>query len=192
MRGVLVSARALEALFFVLVLHSPALVGCTTEASPSQPPPSSGDGGVAADAEGEAGDGAASGPFCSTTLDAFCAKVGVTCERDWQAAMRAAITPPSYCSGRSDGVLTEECGEYEVLESRGVDTGEDDYYEKSTGSLVAIVALSANCGCSTCLGGPVAFAPVTSCGPAVSACPGADGGEGGASDGSAREASQGD
>jgi hypothetical protein len=57
------------------------------------------------------------------------------------------------------------CGQYDLIESNGVDTGYSYYYDHATGQLVAILGRSANFGGSVkCVGGPPSGFSEPTCG----------------------------
>jgi hypothetical protein len=133
--------------------------------------------------EGEAGDIAdaahvlegavADGPFCPQSLDAFCAMTNAGCVRDWTTALQTAVAAAAdgsqYCC-RSCGVeKIEVCGGYNVLLQSGADSVGRDYYDATTGKLVAVVGYNANLGTYQCVGGPPNFGP-PSCSSSMSLC----------------------
>jgi hypothetical protein len=102
---------------------------------------------------------------CTQDLQALCAMPGAGCVDDWSTALRMAMASPS--SPEFVRYWVKVCGDYNVLLDNGFDTGEDDYYDKTTGKLVAVVASSSNCGCQTCAGGPADFVISASCSPST-------------------------
>ena len=52
-------------------------------------------------------------------------------------------------------VLSTSCGSYDIAYQRGVDTAVESYYERTNGTLVAAVSVSANVGSGRfCIAGP--------------------------------------
>ncbi len=121
---------------------------------------------------GERGDADArdaDGPTCSSSVDDWCAQV--RCLRTRAAAVDAASSPaPSYCPA----VSIAACGVYDVVAWMFVDTSEWDYYEATTGDLVAVVTQGNN-GDLLCAG-PADFVQPTCASATVFPCASADAG----------------
>lgn len=103
-------------------------------------------------------------PICQESLDAWCASAQwpMCTPRDWASAVRTPASGQS-CAGWSASV----CGAYNVLSQRSIDSGQDDYYEKLTGQLVAIVSTG---NVEVCLGGPPDFTLPSPCSPSMPLC----------------------
>ncbi len=117
---------------------------------------------------GEARD--ADGLTCSSSVDDRCEHVA--CFRTRAAAVDAASSPaPSYCPA----VSIAACGAYDVLAWNNVDTSEWDYYDATTGDLVAVVT-QGPFGDASCVAGPADFVQPTCASPTVFPCASADAG----------------
>lgn len=96
---------------------------------------------------------------CQESLDAWCA-MPTGCIGDWASAVHTV--PDQGCWGWSVKV----CGGYDVLSWQGTDGLADEYYDGTSGQLVAIVYG----GTTRCLEGPPAFMPPLNCSPSTPLC----------------------
>jgi hypothetical protein len=98
-------------------------------------------------------------PFCRRSLDAWCAMPNAGCVRDWASGVHAAVDG-------GPGCLVEVCGGYDVLAMYSGPYGVENYYDRVTGQLVAVVGFNKY---EVCLGGPPGFARPSNCS-SMSAC----------------------
>jgi hypothetical protein len=102
---------------------------------------------------------------CSSSVPSYCASAAQPiCS--WSVYSDAASFSCQYT------LLSTACGPYDIAYQRGVDTGVESYYDRSTGQLVAALFLNAEFDKTSCLAGPGAF-PQPSCplSEFISSCP---------------------
>jgi hypothetical protein len=125
-------------------------------------------------ADGDAGADGETYSACTVPLAAFCASgppPGETC-----VPTLAPADLDVACAFGAPYWLVKGCGGFDELILSGVDSGEIQYFDTTSGELVAIVAYDASFGGSvTCLGGPTDFvAPSCLSAPQQWACPRSD------------------
>jgi hypothetical protein len=97
---------------------------------------------------------------CTQSLDAWCSTLPSNqgCIRDWVTALPSAFG--RVCTGlgtHPDEV--EVCGPYNVLASAGTDIETDEYYDGTSGTLMAVITVVG--GAPICVAGPANFVPPT-------------------------------
>ncbi len=97
---------------------------------------------------------------CTQSLDAWCSTLPSNqgCIHDRVTALRSAFG--QVCTGlgtHPDEV--EVCGPYSVLASAGTDMETDQYYDGTSGTLIAVITVIG--GAPICVAGPASFVPPT-------------------------------
>jgi hypothetical protein len=107
---------------------------------------------------------------CTQSLDAWCAMPNAGCIGDWTTALRTALL--RVCTGLGTHPdLVEVCGSYNVLGLSGTDIGADEYYDGTSGTLVAVVEVIQSPWLSQiCLEGPADFVPPPACSTSTRLC----------------------
>ena len=164
----------------VWVLFLALTAGCSSArvATTADQDGSTGPGGDAASTPVDGGD--ADGPVCPMTVQQYCASVVAAGQdttllqtRDYSSRIQSMIVaqegsgqPAQSC--QAGGYSVSDCGAYSLIVQTGVDTSGGDYYDKTTGKLVA--AWGMGVGGTRCSFGPPDQVVPPQCGPTTPVC----------------------